>query len=127
MHTDDETYAEVFHVHEATASRDCDGPFERYSTYRIPMLRWLPGELDFKRPATPDADDLWVKLCRLSIPLHTTVEIKVTENDDGTMTMTWGHATDEGFRSQTLTGCKDPDCAHDDDSQRDHYAEAMGY
>jgi hypothetical protein len=127
MHTDDETYAEVFHVHEHSASRDCDGPHETFTTSRIRSLRWTAEELSWKSPPEPDADDLWRKLCRLSVPFHAPGTISITDNDDGTLTMFWSRPTEEGFHGETLVGCKDPDCAHDNDSQYDQFAEQAGY
>lgn len=137
-HVDDETYAEVFHVHEHSSSRDCDGPHESSTTLQIPSLIWHDHELSYKSshcstcsqpiPPTPDAHDLWNKLCRLAVPFHREgVLVNVSGNDDGTLTLTWGGQTDEGFDSGALIGCKDPYCTHDDDTNRDVFAERMNY
>lgn len=128
-HVDDETYAEVFHVHASTSSADCDGPHASEHTYQITSMRWTPEELSHKSPPEPDAFDLWNKLCRFAPAFHNECEVEVTANgtDDGTFTLRTGHRTDEGFHSEQLVGCKDPYCAHAGESQRDRFAEQMGY
>lgn len=111
-HDDTEDYAEVFHVHAYSRSVDCDGPLDRERTYQLTSLRDVE-----------DKGDLWSRLVRMEVCPHGIQTVNITEGHCAE----FNQLTDEGFSAVTLQGCTDPNCAHDRASQRDHYAEAMGY
>lgn len=129
-HVDDDTYAEMRHVHVASMSRDCDGWYERSSTLTIGSV--IPAALRPEwRRRSPTDDlvafyDLWTYVARNMPPLahgddqKTTIEI--TSN-----VVRWSRNTDEGGESGEAYVCDDPGCAHDDATQRDHTAERAGY
>jgi hypothetical protein len=131
MHDDDEFYAEMRHVHVHTHSSDCDGPMEHWHTYRIPNIReeaLRPEYLRGPHYTGPEFSDLWDYLCKneVSTCYPGTVTISPGEGNDDAECH-WSYTTDEGHRGGEMEVCSDPECAHEGSSQRDHYAEAMGY
>jgi len=123
-HDDDEIFATVFHVHAHHGGTDCDGPMERSHTYQLTSLVWENIFTDPERiERGPDDNDLWAHLVRMDVPVHAeSATVNISEGH-----MDWSERTDEGHRGGSLDACYDPGCAYDGDSQRDHYAERMGY
>lgn len=131
MHVDDETYAEMRHVHVDSSSRDCDGLYDRGDVYRIPSIR--PEAL---RPAylggEPSFDDLWMYLLRHEPRMAPGLRLQIlgdfTDGRGAVGTVaTWNCPTDEGGEGGDMRVCDDPYCAHDERTFRDHTAEAAGY
>lgn len=117
-HDDDETYAEVAHVHVDLISRDCDGTYRHHHTTRI-------ASLTFDQPH-PDASDLWRKMARAHAPLD------LAGDDHGEIHVEagrihWSCTSDEGGASGELRLCHDAHCAHDQSESRDLTAERAGY
>jgi len=110
-HDDEGDYAIVDHVHVVRSMRDCDGP--RSQTY-------------VRHPADyPDDEDFWHNVAIGEVPLWrsaygTTIEITANM-------LSWGRSTEEGHDGGVLDWCDNPDCAHDNPTQRDRFAEAAGY
>lgn len=117
QHVDDETYAEVFHIHESNWSRDCDGRYDRTSITRPNSYREIP----------EDAAATWRKAASANFPSHAACKVEVEELDNGLLRMTWSRSTEEGFDAGEMHGCNDPECAYDERTFRDHTAEAAGY
>lgn len=135
-HVDDETYAEVRHLHTESSSSDCDG---RYSNARVTRLnsgiaKWA------LRPSRAmigceNEEPTWHDLVTFCFEQTagiwggpTTIEVDASgDSNDGVPYMRWHTVTDEGGASGQVRVCNDPWCAYDDDEQRDHRAESMGY
>jgi hypothetical protein len=115
--SDEQAY--VYHVHDFSSGRDCDGRHDRSSVIRPAGLR------DYSY-ATSDMDDVWRIVCGWA-PLYDEVEVKVIRDMNGLRTLSYSRATDEGSDRGQYSECTDPGCAYEDSSQRDYYAEAMGY
>jgi len=126
-----QTAAQVYHVHLETSSRDCDGPFYTSRTVTFRHLRWDKDKDEDIETNGYDPDDLWRRLAQMHAPLTgpSTIKIELTDCNirAGLFKMTWAESTDEGHSSGEMRGCYDPTCAHRSPSQRDIFAERMGY
>lgn len=114
---------ETAHAHISTASADCDGPM--YRDYTV----FVDDEAKAKSAACEGINDFWDIEFRQSI---LTSQVSVYSVEHGlSMTATpegfeWNEATDEGYRSGQVRWCDDEVC-DESYSQRDVYAEMMGY
>ncbi len=117
QHLDDDTYAEVFHIHESSSSRDCDGRYDRGSVTRPNSYRDIP----------EDRDATWRKAANACFPSHAECKVEVADMGNGLLRMHYRQPTDEGFEAGELLGCDDPYCAYDASEFRDHTAERAGY
>lgn len=113
------------HAHISTASADCDGPL--YRDYTV----FVSDEAKAKSAACDGVNDFWEIEFRESI-LASQVSLttmrdgqtgKVEITEDG---FTWSRGTDEGYQSSEVRWCDDEGCG-ESYSQRDIYAEMMGY
>ena len=114
---------ETAHAHIDTASVDCDGPF--YREYTV----FVSDEAKAKSAACEGVNDFWEIEFRQEI---LTSQVSVYSVEYG-LTMKadesgfeWTEATDEGHRSGQVRWCDDESC-DESYSQRDVYAEMMGY
>lgn len=99
------------HVHVETSSSDCDGPLYRSST-------WTPNDDE----TSAEFFTRWMlSLCAYS----GNVNVRLT--DDGEWIAEHGHETDEGYHAEEHRSCAYEDCRDQRSSQRDVYAERMGY
>lgn len=111
------------HAHISTVTADCDGPF--YRDYVV----FVSDEAKAKSAACDGINDFWEIEFRNSI---LTSQISLYAIEHGLrMTATeagfeWREDTDEGYRSGEVVWCDDESCTPDY-SQRDVYAEMMGY
>lgn len=111
------------HAHVSSASADCDGPM--YRDYTV----FVDDEAKAKSAACDGVNDFWEIEFRNSI---LTSQVSVYAVEHGlTMKATeagfcWHETTDEGYRSGDVRWCDDEDCG-ESYSQRDVYAEMMGY
>lgn len=111
------------HAHVSTASRDCDGPL--YRDYVSALNDDERAEHE-RAQGVNDFHDLNFKSRILSnhVSFHTEFGVSVKVTAEGFWTR---EQTDEGYRSAEVRWCEDPDCDPHEASQRDVYAEAMGY
>lgn len=106
----------ALHAHLSTAAVDCDGPIYR---------DWVTTLNESER-----ADEDWggldfrSRLLGLYISMRSEFGVKVTVTSDG---FEWHEPTDEGYASGEVRWCEDEDCDPHAASQRDVYAEQMGY
>lgn len=129
-HVDDETYAEVRHIHIDSSSSDCDGRYTRGNVTRLNTIR--PEAL---RPDYLSGDPTWHDLVTYVFRTTptiwsgpTTIEVDATgDSNDGIPYLRWSTITDEGGVAGEARACDDPGCAYEDDEYRDHRAESMGY
>ncbi len=110
------------HAHVATASADCDGPF-----YRDFII--VPNDDEIAASVKADGVNDFSEIDFRQRVLASQVSVYCTE--DGTLQVSaggfsWHETTDEGYRSSHVTWCDD-DCDTGQQSQRDVYAEMMGY
>jgi hypothetical protein len=124
-HLDDQTFAEVRHVHIDTGSRDCDSTYGGSHITRLnnAPCDWAicPGPNGASR--TPDMHDLWNYLCG-SLPSYSSGPTKI-EVEDGQMR--WHTDTDEGYYGGHARICSESWCAYDSDTFSDSTAESMNY
>jgi hypothetical protein len=128
-HVDDETFAEMRHIHVGTRSQDCDGARDYSRTLTIGSVlpeALRPGYLRFTPEQRPDFHDLWVYAVRHLPPIafgagEQTI-ITITEGS-----VRWTRSTDEAGDAGEAQVCHLHYCAHDSDTQRDHTAEREGY
>lgn len=104
-------FRETVHVHIESSSSDCDGPLYRYRT------------------RTPDDDQSSAEFfAAWMLSLHAyNGEVSVRITHDGEWVGTFGYKTDEGYHAEEHRSCIYDDCRNDGPSQRDVYAERMGY
>ena len=114
---------ETAHAHIDRASADCDGPF--YQSYTV----FVDDEAKAKSAACNGVNDFWEIDFRNDI-LTSQVSVyavshglRMTATDDG---FAWHEDTDEGYRRGEVRWCDDESCG-ESYSQRDVYAEMMGY
>lgn len=102
------------HAHIATASSDCDGPMYRdyVTTMNAAEQADQFGDLAFKERVMGN---------HVSFSPLDKVQVEVTSEG-----FTMHDVTDEGYRSAEVRWCED-ECADGEYSQRDVYAEMMGY
>lgn len=116
-HDDDNTFADMRHIHIDTQSRDCDGRYDR-SHIHTPGKPWRDDD-------PGDFQQLWRTTAHWTLPIghwHEAAEIKVEEGR-----ISWWLRTDEGGESGVMVACEQDHCAHDAATFRDHTAEAAGY
>lgn len=99
------------HAHIETASADCDGPF--YRSYTV-----------FQSEGGEDTMDFMNKTFAGQVsPYAVSIGMKVVITEDG---FEWSESTEEGYRHGEVRWCHDMNC-QPTYSQRDVYAEMMGY
>ena len=103
------------HVHVDENTKDCDGPLDRFYVVRP----WVESENH-----VVDGLSLLLRVAEsfLGNGDRGTIEWNTFEPS---AIASWTH--DEGGGSAGLRLCRDPECAHERYTQRDHFAEAMGY
>lgn len=118
QHVDDGTAASTHHIHVSRNASDCDGPIDHY-------------HVDLPRPGDEGGSMFshWMRalqwLPNAAVYVEGTMTVK--HHEDGTYSAEWSAPTDEGYEHEEIRVCLDPHCAYDRASQRDHFAEAMGY
>jgi len=116
---------ETAHAHIATAASDCDGPL--YRDYTV----FVSDEAKAKSAVRDGVNDFWDIEFRESILTSQVSLTTMRDGQTGTLTVTedgfsWNRSTDEGYESSEVTWCDDESC-DESYSQRDIYAEMMGY
>lgn len=114
---------ETAHAHIATASADCDGPM--YRDYTV----FVSDEMKAKSAAANGVNDFWEIDFRNSILTSQVSLYAVAHGLHMTATeagFEWYEDTEEGYRSGEVRWCDDANCG-ESYSQRDIYAELMGY
>lgn len=113
----------TLHAHVSIASSDCDGPL-----YRDYITEMNDDEIAEHESANGvnDFHDLHFKERVLGnhVSFHSEHGAVVKVTTDG---FTLNEQTDEGYRSAEVRWCEDGDCDLSAYSQRDIYAEMMGY
>lgn len=111
------------HAHVSTASSDCDGPF--YRDYVTTLNADEIAEHE-RAQGINDFHDLHFKERVLGnhVSFHPFFNVKVEVDVHG---FVMHEQTDEGYRSAEVRWCEDEDCDPNASSQRDVYAEMMGY
>ena len=110
------------HAHVNTAASDCDGPM-----YREYVVRMNTDEIAESQQEYNDFSDIVFRERVLGDMVSLTT---MQEGQEGTLTwdmhgFSWSRPTDEGYEGGNVTWCDD-DC-EDAYSQRDVFAEMMGY
>jgi len=113
------------HAHVSTASADCDGP-----SYRDYVM--VPNDTEIAESEKAQGVNDFSEINFRQRVLSACVSVyavgpggcKVEIEPDGDFT--WNEGTDEGYRSGEARFCDD-DCDTGQQSQRDVYAEMMGY
>ena len=108
------------HAHIESRAVDCDGPLDRSYTEVMnddELADELMGEYYFE-----------ARILRSVISLHPhyLAQLEVVSYEDGTSRLSWFEPTEEGSRNVEATFCREDRCDMGS-SQRDHYAEQMGY
>lgn len=116
---------EFAHAHISTASADCDGPF--YRDYTV----FVSDEAKAKSAACDGVNDFWDIEFREGILASQVSLTTMRDGQTGTVNVTedgfsWHRSTDEGYESSDVRWCDDESCT-ESYSQRDIYAEMMGY
>lgn len=114
----------TLHAHVSTASADCDGPMYR---------DYVMGFSDDETKEHEDADGVndfsdihFMERVMMSVASPYAVEHGMTVKvDDAGIEV--HETTDEGYRRAEVVWCRDEDCDPNASSQRDVYAEMMGY
>jgi len=122
----DATAATMLHVHFESRARDCDGPMDRSFIVRPNSYR--PGILE-------SPDDLWREMVKSETPTGNECGeswTKAWTTREGNEELVyhfeaWEPNDEGGGRNVCLNTCTDADCAYEKSSQRDYFAEAMGY
>lgn len=111
------------HAHMSTASRDCDGPM--YRDY-VEALNDDERAEHERANGVNDFHDLNFKARILAGAVFFSAEFGATVNitPEG---FTYNEPTDEGHRSVEVRWCEDESCDPNAYTQRDVYAEMMGY
>lgn len=106
----------TLHAHVSTAAADCDGP----------MYREFVQEMNDEERTNDEYGDLVFKERILGnhVSFHSEFGVAVKVSAEG---FTMHEQTDEGYRSADVTWCEDEECDPNSYSQRDVYAEQMGY
>lgn len=117
------------HIHIHTSSRDCDGPMERFRTINeIPRPSYYreleDGEED---DYVQNKTDMWLWAISTLPDLYQHEQTVTLTVDNQAFNMSWGGATEEGYAGGEVQYCEDDECSDEHASQRDHFAEAMGY
>lgn len=120
------------HAHVSTASRDCDGPMYRdYVTemnsdeIAMQVRAYFEGVVRGYDSPVNDFSEYAFKERVLGnhVSFSPLVKVEVTVREEG---FHMSEETDEGYRSADVRWCED-DCDSDAYSQRDVFAEMMGY
>lgn len=111
------------HAHVFTASSDCDGPMYREYVTGLNDVELAEHE---RQNGINDFHDLHFKERVLGnhVSFHSEFGVTVKADSEG---FTMHEQTDEGYRSAEVRWCEDEDCDPNAASQRDVYAEQMGY
>lgn len=111
------------HAHVSTAASDCDGPL--YRDY-ITELNDDERAMHEQANGVNDFHDLTFKERVLGnhVSFHPENEVWVKVTEDG---FTTSERTDEGYQSAEVRWCEDESCDPNAASQRDVFAEQMGY
>lgn len=111
------------HAHVSTAAADCDGPM--YRDYVTELNDDEVAEHE-RANGVNDFHDLHFKERVLGnhVSFHTEFGCKVEVTAEG---FTAHEQTDEGYRSAEVRWCEDESCDPRAYSQRDVFAEMMGY
>ena len=109
------------HAHVSTASRDCDGPLYRDW---VESLNDDERAMHEKANGVNDFHDLYFKERILGnhVSFHAECEVHVFPAG-----FRVSEPTDEGYRSAEVIWCEVESCDPHESSQRDIYAEMMGY
>jgi hypothetical protein len=115
----------TLHAHVSTASRDCDGPMYREWVEAMNDDEIAEHEAAEVRGYN-DFSDLHFKGRVLSgrVSFHSERGCQVEITDRG---FEVSEPTDEGYSSSEVLWCEDEDCDPNAASQRDVFAEQMGY
>ena len=115
---------ENLHAHVDTASVDCDGPM--YREYVVTPNDAEIAEHEEAQGINDFSDIHFMNRVFTSecSPYAVAYGMTVKVDEHG---FTWNEATDEGHRSGEVRWCRDEDCDPRAQSQRDVYAEMMGY
>lgn len=106
----------TLHAHVATAAADCDGTMYR---------EWVACPNDAERANESWGDMLFrERMLTNHVSLHTEYGVSVKVTADG---FEMHETTDEGHRVAEVRWCEDEECDPNSYSQRDVYAEMMGY
>lgn len=110
------------HAHVHTASSDCDGPLYRDYTVFLNDEERLE---HLRQDGVNDFFDLHFKerILASQVSFHSEYGASVDITATG---FAYREQTDEGYRSAEVTWCEDEGCG-ESYSQRDVYAEMMGY
>ncbi len=114
-HTGHMTETQNLHAHLDSATADCDGPM--YREYVVQMND------DEKTQEDPEYT-FKHRVLEGQVFMHSEFGVTVKVDQDGFQTQ---EQTDEGYRSVTVRWCTDETCDEEAYSQRDVYAEMMGY
>lgn len=108
------------HAHISTATSDCDGPM--YRDYVVFLNDDEKAEHE-RQDGVNDFHDLHFKSRILGdmVSFHSTCNVVIQETG-----FTVGEQTEEGYRNAQAVWCEDEECTPAY-SQRDIYAEMMGY
>lgn len=113
----------TLHAHIDARSVDCDGPMD-YSW----VVSFNEAERTEEREAAGVNDFSEIHFMNRVLTgqasPYSTRQLRLTMDDDG---FEYHEDTEEGYRQGTVRWCRDEDCDPNERSQRDHYAEAMGY
>lgn len=114
------------HAHIDTASSDCDGPMYREYVVSLNDDEVAMHDAAEANGGVNDFHDYEFKARVLSsqVSWHPLEESTVTLTQDG---FTVHEPTDEGYRSSHVRWCEEDSCDPEAYSQRDVYAEMMGY
>lgn len=112
----------TLHAHVSTASSDCDGPL--YREYVTEMN-------DSERSDDLGDVEFYNRVVANTVTAYGSFRggsLKVEVDDEyGNVSLEWSEPTEEGFRSTSVQFCEDESCDPNQASQRDVYAEMMGY
>lgn len=111
------------HAHITREQSDCDGP--TYQEYTV----FVSDEDKAKSAACDGVNDFWEiefkdQILTSQVSMYAlTHRLTLEASEDG---FNWREQTDEGYRGGEVRWCHDEDCG-ESYSQRDIYAEMMGY
>jgi hypothetical protein len=113
----------TLHAHVSTAAADCDGPM--YRTY-VESLNDSERAMHDAANGVNDFHDIVFKERVLGnhVSFCPDGSVRVNVRKEG---FNMSEATEEGYRSADVRWCEDADCDPNAASQRDVFAEQMGY
>lgn len=111
------------HAHVSTAAADCDGPI--YRDWVEPMNDDEIAE-HVEADGVNDFSDIHFmnRVFTSRCGPYAVHQMRVTVDEGG---FEWNESTEEGYRSGEVRWCQDEDCDPNASSQRDVFAEQMGY